>query len=626
MRLGLRQLLLVVLLTPLEAQDDRVRYIRSIPRTLFETDPPNELCLYGFLGGVEKTMNADAGSSLTILSQVRLENIFRWLGLIPGRVTLEHKNVTALSHGPTVNATTAPTRAQNVTKGDNALFTGLEDIQESMADFKDALRSDNLTIASRQPIAANVGSLVSASQRSSLLSNPAAPWKKLVNSHFIEALLRGLVSNVTASGLGFVLESPMLNLGDVICQASEWAKVGDSEWNQYSCTAVTAVGEAVGCANSPGPTCVVEIVSNDTIPDEARCNSMKGDVLDVTLGEYEAGSQVPDREGLIAYYLMRAIWDFQQFASRGGLCGLSYATKNIVPGWHSILEVSIAEPGVRALQETNNTVIKTALMLTKGDDDYIVIIRGTSNDYEWNKNFRTQLVTLGDGYGNVHSGMYELSRSILPDILGVLKERARTQPTNKIRVTVSGHSLGGGIANVLGLLLLQESQKNMKDQLDIQVVGLASPRSLDGAATEVLKNGANVRNWLAELDVVPELPCAKSIGFPRCDSRNAFGAHGEGTDFYVDQLNPVMIFTKDLTLLNPKFGAKSWGLVKIDFAIGGGIKLNTASLEIPAPLQIPAYHLCSYTCYLSYAYCLTDEERLNGDNGWMCDECPWITG
>eukprot|EP01055_Gregarina_sp_Pseudo9_P005822 Gregarina_sp_Pseudo_9__5821@NODE_888_length_2094_cov_158_817032_g834_i0_p1_GENE_NODE_888_length_2094_cov_158_817032_g834_i0NODE_888_length_2094_cov_158_817032_g834_i0_p1_ORF_typecomplete_len617_score112_54Lipase_3/PF01764_25/1_6e20DUF2974/PF11187_8/1_3e06Abhydrolase_3/PF07859_13/2_3e03Abhydrolase_3/PF07859_13/0_0055DUF676/PF05057_14/0_0026Esterase/PF00756_20/0_0098Chlorophyllase2/PF12740_7/0_058Esterase_phd/PF10503_9/0_054Chlorophyllase/PF07224_11/0_11Chlorophyllase/PF07224_11/3e03DUF2048/PF0975 len=595
-----------------------VLFKNVVPRTLFESDPPNHLCTYGFIGGLEKTMNAAEGSAATIFSQIRLQNVFRWLGLTPGHVTLERPDTDALAHGAVLDASSLPPRARinSGTKLDK--LAGLEDMQESIVSLRDVIRSDQFTLAGQA--AGDQG--LAAINQNMLGVSPTLPWKNLVNSYFIEALMKGCVGSVTPEGLGFKLNSPMMNLGDVICQAVEWAKKGDPDWHTYTCSAITAVGEAVGCANSPGPNCAVEVAAAAVPREEPVCGSHEEGALQIQFGAFEAGATISDEEGFMTYHVMRAIWQFQQFASRGGLCGIQFPTTDVIPGWHSVLEVSVAEPGVRALRETNSTVIKTALVLSKSEDEYLVIVRGTSNDYEWNKNFRTQLTPLDNGYGHVHSGIFELAQAVLPEVLGLVRHRA-AQSTDKIRVTVAGHSLGGGIANVLGLLLVEESEKRMSGQLEVQVLGLAAPRSLDRTATAMLQRGAQVRNWLSELDVVPQLPCATSFGFPRCDSRTAFGSHGEGADFYVDQLNSVMIRTKELTKLNANFGTDSWGSIKIEYDLKGGLRLNTSGLQIPAPLQMSAYHICAYACYLSVTYCLSPAQRLT-DPGWMCNECPWI--
>eukprot|EP01054_Gregarina_sp_Poly1_P002083 Gregarina_sp_Poly_1__2082@NODE_154_length_12409_cov_137_944904_g136_i0_p5_GENE_NODE_154_length_12409_cov_137_944904_g136_i0NODE_154_length_12409_cov_137_944904_g136_i0_p5_ORF_typecomplete_len371_score43_14Lipase_3/PF01764_25/2_4e22DUF2974/PF11187_8/8_9e07DUF676/PF05057_14/4_5e05PGAP1/PF07819_13/0_011Abhydrolase_3/PF07859_13/0_018DUF818/PF05677_12/0_07Abhydrolase_6/PF12697_7/0_061Hydrolase_4/PF12146_8/0_24Chlorophyllase2/PF12740_7/0_2_NODE_154_length_12409_cov_137_944904_g136_i021103222 len=352
------------------------------------------------------------------------------------------------------------------------------------------------------------------------------------------------------------------------------------------------------------------------------CEVDRVDPLEILLDPYHPGEEISQKEGKVTYHLFKALWEFQQYANRGGLCGVSFPPENVVHGWRTVLELGVSEPAVRALKETNNTHIRTGLVMQKSDNEFLVLIRGTSNDYEWNKNFRTQLTPLDKGFGHVHAGVYELAQSLFPSIVALLSRRAR-QTSSVLRITFAGHSLGGGIANVLGLLALQASHSaKLTQQLEVQVITLASPRCLDPVASQALSSQARgVRNWLSELDAVPQLPCAAVRGFPRCDSRTAFGAHGSGSDFYADHVNPILISVEELKKLNPKFGIGSWGTVRLDLS-SGILKLDASDIRIPAPLQLTAYHICAYACYLSTHYCLSDAERQNRV-GWMCHDCPW---
>eukprot|EP01056_Protomagalhaensia_sp_Gyna25_P004213 Protomagalhaensia_sp_Gyna_25__4212@NODE_382_length_3645_cov_6_607044_g293_i0_p1_GENE_NODE_382_length_3645_cov_6_607044_g293_i0NODE_382_length_3645_cov_6_607044_g293_i0_p1_ORF_typecomplete_len625_score86_63Lipase_3/PF01764_25/6_8e19DUF2974/PF11187_8/0_00066DUF676/PF05057_14/3_5e02DUF676/PF05057_14/0_033PhnA_Zn_Ribbon/PF08274_12/0_056Chlorophyllase2/PF12740_7/0_098Abhydrolase_3/PF07859_13/0_16Chlorophyllase/PF07224_11/0_26_NODE_382_length_3645_cov_6_607044_g293_i012983172 len=585
----------------------------ALPRTLFESEPPNPMCAYGLVEGVTKTMGAEPGSALNIFRYVRLSNVLVWLGIVPGRV-----------HHPQLNNHYAgievpPNKDVNLTEEvSTKTFAGLHDLYSSVRSLANVLKSE-LFIAT-----ADLNGVV----------NGGHPWEGLVQSYFVESLFKGLIGKATLEGLSISLASPMMNVGSAVCDSVTWSRLGDSDWKTYTCSAITAVGEAVGCADDAGPDCetllkqtprsVVSIDANHT------CGRMNTVELELDLDQYNPDSTlVTDHEGLITYYLMKTIWAYQVYATHGGLCGLGFPSEYVIPGWHSISEVSLQQPGVRAIRDTESEGIKTALILSNtAHDELLILIRGTSNDYEWNKNLRTQLVPLADGYGHVHAGIFELASALLQEILFVCRRRLDSlnhstalDTPRHLRVTVSGHSLGGGVANVLGLLLVQENEHRLSNQLDIQVIGLAAPRTMDREAAQTLVNRATVRNWFTELDAVPKLPCATAVGFPRCDSRTAFGAHGEGLDFYVDQLNPITISTEELAKLDERFGASNWG--SIGFNLVGGISINAPKLQIPAPLQIAANHICAYACYLSSRFCLS-ETQLNDHAAWMCDECGWV--
>lgn len=74
-----------------------------------------------------------------------------------------------------------------------------------------------------------------------------------LRSPMIKSLLKGLFDYPQVTGLKAALESPMLNLGSVICSAADdLIEQGDEEVARlYSCTTMTMLGECRSSASQP---------------------------------------------------------------------------------------------------------------------------------------------------------------------------------------------------------------------------------------------------------------------------------------------------------------------------------------------------------------------------------------
>eukprot|EP01053_Blabericola_migrator_P012843 Blabericola_migrator_1__12842@NODE_832_length_6348_cov_238_992039_g587_i0_p2_GENE_NODE_832_length_6348_cov_238_992039_g587_i0NODE_832_length_6348_cov_238_992039_g587_i0_p2_ORF_typecomplete_len397_score43_91Allexi_40kDa/PF05549_11/0_27_NODE_832_length_6348_cov_238_992039_g587_i025903780 len=355
-----------------------------IPQTIFESDPPSPLCVYGFLGGVEKTMRAIPGSSLSMLTQIGFNNILVWLGLTPGQVTpsaLETDGDTAAElRLLTVNMTQLSTtqsdaeaflskNVQEVTVSAAAqeeqtekeqavkVFAGLDDLYNSVRSLARTLRTTALLQSTED------SDVSSAEGR--LGDFYSAPWRALVNSYFLEAFIKQIVGQASIKGLSIALESPMVNLGDAACDAALWSRLGDDDWLTYTCTAITVVGQgrtgtegkpirshvAVGCGDVEGPNCALYNVTGLewSPPYNPICGKAADPFVNVTLPveirNRESSVNISKSEGYMTYRLVKAILDFQLYATVEGLCGMDINGKDLLPGWHSILQIGLAEPG-----------------------------------------------------------------------------------------------------------------------------------------------------------------------------------------------------------------------------------------------------------------------------------------
>jgi len=146
------------------------------------------------------------------------------------------------------------------------------------------------------------------------------------------------------------------------------------------------------------------------------------------------------------------------------------------------------------------------------DHDYdriVLSFRGTSNIENWISNIdilQTEYPHYDDGAGSIHSGFY-LNWLLLEDhgLSTMIKSMFAGYPGADLLVT--GHSLGGALAEIAAMDILHDSEYATLSIGSIRVIDFGSPRWADELIAnrygEVIDSNWRIVN---EWDVVPQIP------------------------------------------------------------------------------------------------------------------------
>lgn len=162
--------------------------------------------------------------------------------------------------------------------------------------------------------------------------------------------------------------------------------------------------------------------------------------------------------------------------------------------------------------------------------EFLLTLRGTSVAPEWTTNFSASQTALADTPDGclAHTGYNTLSAAVMPQLTQWLETNRFSNnqcQINKTTFHLTGHSLGGGMSEIMALKLALRYQP-LGAVLDM--VSFAASHALNEAATKELTRTVNTRSLLVELDIIPELPCVNKHGLPRCDHRICAGLGGTG--------------------------------------------------------------------------------------------------
>lgn len=249
-----------------------------------------------------------------------------------------------------------------------------------------------------------------------------------------------------------------------------------------------------------------------------------------------------------------------------------------------------------------------AVSMMKGDR-MMIVIRGTIWTEEWCKDFQYRWADDEDGLfpGRTHEGMY----SVFIDFYKGLEEEVESrQPAH---VLVTGHSLGAGIANMIGLRL----ENSLQHKPRVDVIGFGGPNTGDTDFADIYRRTVNSRhliflghgsspnpNMYTAGDITAQYTCEP---YPGCDVL-ATGPFGK-TYKYVRPHNQVPFYPEEMP--NPK----TWN----DIA-------NIRRI-IPSTKRVIASHICSYICWTSLAvgdldsrcYFASEEGRPDLPQSYYCD-------
>ncbi|KAH0476478.1 MAG: uncharacterized protein KVP18_002594 [Porospora cf. gigantea A] len=331
-----------------------------------------------------------------------------------------------------------------------------------------------------------------------------------------------------------------------------------------------------------------------------------------------------EAEGIAYFHLFDGVTKISSWANGAYQCGLD-SMRSLIPGWRTDMVFALEEEGDFIMShgpaKRKNLPLFAALKnvyptkFAEGKNKCVVplLIRGTGSMYEWRMNFETSLSpridsTTGKKHG-VSKGYWSGLSGLLPQLESYIVEdvMSRGCTVEELRFVVSGHSLGGGVANVLSLWLGDRFNGSK-----IDLVAFASPHNFDRAASDLFKNRVNARNIAAGLDPIARLPCHTGIiesGFPRCPRGHQIvtksGDGGREHDLLVEHRGIIHYAPEWFTQWNADWTDQSiltFDYIKFDFAVTAeGVDidlqyLSNAHVGLPSALQLPGWHGVAYPC------------------------------
>lgn len=228
---------------------------------------------------------------------------------------------------------------------------------------------------------------------------------------------------------------------------------------------------------------------------------------------------ITPEERVKLYFLWFAIMGCSYYTSTTFACGRLNPDYDLLPGWTLTDVISYDQPGSELqLQKVRPDIPFSLIFKPKKPDDsnkcsIVILIRGTSNAYEWG--IDTELAAIpGPSVpgSNIHGGFAKVVASNYPHIQEVLAESSNT--CKSLKVMVAGHSLGAASAHILGYWLALHYPQH-----DIQVASFAAPNVFEAPDLAVFRKIVNARRLWVSTDPVSRAPLSTDqtkYGFPGC--------------------------------------------------------------------------------------------------------------
>lgn len=260
----------------------------------------------------------------------------------------------------------------------------------------------------------------------------------------------------------------------------------------------------------------------------------------------------------------------------------------LVPtGWRLLSMLSLPQSmAKRAPRNTSKPLPFVAVLHRKATRELVIAIRGTLTAFEWDVDF-TYNQTARPLLGGVptHAGFTWVLDKLFPAIWSLARLQTRGRG-GAASVTVSGHSLGGGVASLVAYGLYQKFQgvkETAKWQRPIiNAVLFAPPNAGTSEFVTAFNAAVNARRLAFASDLVPQVPCP-----------------------------PTMVACGNTPVpTNQPGDVKSWPYAQVGASIrfGGGdmpiqqgawSSLGSVPLSARSENFLWATHVCSYLCFTS---------------------------
>ena len=188
-------------------------------------------------------------------------------------------------------------------------------------------------------------------------------------------------------------------------------------------------------------------------------------------------------------------YDPETSLSLAAACDLAYKSENMIKS--TAKRWGFPEPTFMDVQKSFD--IDTQAFVMSNNKDIVVAFRGSASIEDWLSNFQAVSDPGPMNDTKAHEGFQD---ALYPAVIR-LTQSINSRLTNKQRIWLTGHSLGGALASLFAGMLIESN---------IPVYGLytfASPRPADAKFAELLnaalKDGPHYR-IINEGDIVPHVP------------------------------------------------------------------------------------------------------------------------
>ena len=220
--------------------------------------------------------------------------------------------------------------------------------------------------------------------------------------------------------------------------------------------------------------CILELLRPRPMHNLLRQTSVC--VLAIALGFHVLGQSTARAEEILKI-------DFKLIYYAAQLANQAYEGKSEIIGKYPGKSAWVATPG--------HTYVQYVLIKNKKQKTQIIAVRGTNNEDNWNLNEDTKGVVDNKAGILIHAGFNKASTTIYSDLQSRLDRNYTTYLT--------GHSLGGAVASILGIYLRNDKYKIGR------IYTFGQPRFTDLMGAQKYKN-LPVLRLIYQNDVVSLLP------------------------------------------------------------------------------------------------------------------------
>ena len=403
----------------------------------------------------------------------------------------------------------------------------------------------------------------------------------MISSDLMKSILNGFFSDSKLSFhfpiVGVDFQMHMKNAAEILCNVLDvkYKILEKPENKKYICTLIRMARRSLVCDTeraSKNPDVIENERNSRSLPRNktrfGHCEIVENDSPKYEHFEYQ-----------------RAVWALYEYAYSGDLPmpGAILKNGNIVMLFSYIEKLSNSEKKPSTLA----ALIKS----TAQEDVYTVVIRGTKTSSDWIANFDYaettiySIITPTKPILIAHQGFSNLANVLAHQIYSYFN----TRKFKNIKLVLTGHSMGGAVANILRYQLWETG---LFSKIDVVTFGSPSCIYQDQKYKEFSKIVGDVVNIIAESDPVPYFPCTKLSGLTTCANVTSKRDYNV---IYAPTINRKLISMELLSNISKEFAINSTGVI--------GINLKTLKSDqekvLPVILDINKSHNCSYQCALT---------------------------